>query len=74
MVLNCRCGKFRMIALEDLIEVYSRDLDVNALGRAGRCSRCKNKKMTDMQIIYIGGSQDAINAAAQANSDYQAEE
>ena len=63
-----------MIALEDLIEVYSRDLDVNALGRAGRCSRCKSKKITDMQIIYIGGSQDAINAAGQANSDYQAEE
>ena len=44
MVLNCRCGKFRMIALEDLIEVYSRDLDVNALTVLEGVADAKGKK------------------------------
>ena len=58
-----------MIAVADLIEMYGGDVD--AVGRAARCSRCKTKGITDMQIIYVGGSNEAMRTSGQANSDYK---
>ena len=53
LVLNCRCGQ---IAVADLIEVYGGDVNLDAVERAARCSRCKIKSITSMQIIYVGSS------------------
>jgi len=58
-----------MIAVADLIEVYGGGVD--AVERTARCSRCKKKGITDMQIIYVGGSNEAMRTSGQANSDYK---
>ena len=57
LVLNCRCGQ---IAVSDLMEVYGGDVSVDAVERAARCSRCKTKSITSMQIIYVGSSEIAL--------------
>jgi len=71
IVLNCPCSHVGIIAVADLIEVYGGDVDVDAVGRAARCSRCKTKGITDMQIVYVGGSNEAMRTSGQANSDYK---
>ena len=71
IVLNCHCGHVGIIPVANLIEVYGDDIDVDAVGRAARCRRCKIKGITDIQIIYVGCSGDAMRTAGQSNSDYK---
>ena len=63
IVLNCRCGHVGMICVADLIEVYGGDVDVDAVERAARCSKCKTKSITSTQIIYVGSSGIALQSA-----------
>ena len=63
LVLNCLCGHVGQISVQDLIEVYGVDVDVDAVERAARCSKCKGKNISSVQIIYIGGSFDAMHLA-----------
>ena len=63
IVLNCRCSHIGMIAVADLIEVHGGDVDVDAVERAARCSRCKTKSITSTQIIYVGNSGKALQSA-----------
>ena len=63
IVLNCRCSHVGMIAVADLIEVHGGDVDVDAVERAARCSRCKTKSITSTQIIYVGSSGIALQSA-----------
>ena len=60
IVLNCRCGHVGMVAVADLIEVHGGDVDVDAVERAARCSRCKCKSIASTQIIYVGSSDIAM--------------
>ena len=60
-----------MVSVANLIEVNGDDVDVDAVGRAALCSRCKSKGITDIQIIYVGSSGDAMRTAGQSNSDYK---
>ena len=62
LVLNCRCGHVGQIAVADLIEVYGGDVKVVAVERAARCSRCKTKNIARSQIIYVGGSFEALSS------------
>ena len=50
LVLNCRCGHVGQISVQDLIEVYGGDVDVDAVERAARCSKCKGKNISSVQI------------------------
>ena len=52
-----------MIAVADLIEVHGGDVDVDAVERAARCSKCKTKSITSTQIIYVGSSGIALQSA-----------
>ena len=52
-----------MISVSDLIEVYGADVDVDAVERAARCSKCKAKSITSTQIIYVGNSGIALQSA-----------
>ena len=63
IVLNCRCGHVGMICVADLIEVHGGDVDVDAVERAARCSKCKTKSITSTQIIYVGSSGIALQSA-----------
>ena len=69
IILNCPCGHVGMVFVPDIIEVQGENVDVDAVGWATRCSRCKTKGITDKQIIYVGSSGDAMRTAGQSNSD-----
>ena len=60
-----------MIPVANLIEVYGDDVDVDAVGRAALCRRCRSKRINDIQIIYVGSSGDAMPTGGQSNSDYK---
>ena len=62
LVLNCRCGHVGQISVADLIEVYGGEVEVVAVAGAARCSRCKIKSIASIQIIYIGGSYEALSS------------
>ena len=49
-----------MIAVADIVKVHGRDVDMDVVERAARCSRCKCKSITSTQIIYVGGSNEAM--------------
>ena len=57
-----------MIAVADIVKVHGRDVDMDAVKRAARCSRCKCKSITNTQIIYVGGSNEAMRTGRQANT------
>jgi predicted Zn-ribbon and HTH transcriptional regulator len=42
-----------MIAVADLIEVHGGDVDVDAVERAARCSRCKTKSIRSTKIFML---------------------
>ena len=51
-----------MIAVADLIEVHGGDVDVDAVERTARCSRCTTKSISSTQIIYVGNSEIALQS------------
>lgn len=63
LVMNCRCGHVGQISVQNLIEVYGRDVEVGAIECAARCSKCKGKSVSSIQVIYIGGSFDAMHSS-----------
>ena len=63
LVMNCRCGHVGQISVQNLIEVYGGDMDVDAIERAARCSKCNGKSIASVPIIYIGGSFGAMHSS-----------
>ncbi len=43
--------------------MYGEDVTVNAVEHAARCSRCKCKLINSAEIIYIGGSYEALGGS-----------
>ena len=60
LVFNCHCGHFGKVTLQDLMLKYGGDTTVDAVEKAARCSRCRGKKITSTQIIYVGNSELAM--------------
>ena len=52
-----------MIAVADPYQVCGGDVDVDAVERAARCSKCKIKSITSTQIIYVGSIGIALQGA-----------
>ena len=71
IVLNCPSGHVGMVCIANLIKVHGVGVDVDAVGPATHCSRFRSKGITDVQIIYVGSSSDAMRTAGQSNSDYK---
>ena len=42
---------------------YGGDVDVDAIECAARCSKFKGKSISSVQIIYVGGSFEAMHAS-----------
>ena len=61
LVLNCRCGHVGQISVQDLIEVFGEDEDVDAVERAAQCTKCKGKSISSVKVICIEGSFDAMH-------------
>ena len=74
---GCRDGRSISIRVARLVSVSMMvgrfewdnggDVDVDAVERAALCSRCKCKSITGTQIIYVGGSHNAMRTGAKAN-------
>ena len=60
-----------MVSIANLIEVYGDDVNVDAVGRAALCRRCRSKRSNDKQIVYVGSIGDAMPAGGQSNSGYK---
>ena len=60
IVLNCRCGHVGVIAVQELIDVLGEDFELDLVVRSARCSRCRCKLISSVQIIYVGGSEYAL--------------
>ena len=60
-----------MVSVANLIEVNGDDVDVDAVGQAALCRRCRSNRINDIQIIYVGSSDDAMRTGGQSNSDYK---
>ena len=54
-----------MVSVANLIEVYGDDVDVDAVGLAALCRRCRSKSINDIQIIYVGSSGDVMRTGGQ---------
>ena len=52
-----------MITVADPHQVCGGDVDVDAVERAARCSKCKIKSISSTQIIYVGSSGIALQSA-----------
>ena len=59
-VFNCLCGHVGKVAVRDLMLKYGGDTTVAAVEKAARCSRCRGKNITSIQIIYVGSSELAM--------------
>jgi hypothetical protein len=60
IVLNCRCGHVGIIAVQKLIDVLGGDVELDAVECSARCSSCGFKRISNVQIIYIGASEYAL--------------
>jgi len=60
IVLNCRRGHVGIIAVQELIDVLGEDIELDLVVRSARCSRCRCKLISSVQIIYVGASEDAL--------------
>ena len=60
IVLNCRCGHVGVIAVQELIDVLGEDIELDLVVRSARCSRCRYKLISSVQIIYVRGSEYAL--------------
>mgnify|MGYP001212997654 FL=1 len=63
IVLNCRCGHVGIIAVHELIDVLGEAVELAVVERSARCSRCGCKRISSVQIIYVGASEDALVGA-----------
>ena len=60
IVLNRMCGHVGIIAVQELIDVLGEDIELDLVQRSARCSRCGCKRISSVQIIYVGASEDAL--------------
>ena len=60
IVLNCMCGHVGIIAVHELIDVLGEAVELAVVERSARCSRCGCKRISSVQIIYVGGSEYAL--------------
>ena len=73
LVLNCLCSHVGKVAVKDLMPKYGGDTTVGAVEKAARCSRCRGKNISSIQIIYIGNSELAMynSHTPKENKDFQ---
>ena len=63
IVLNCRCGHVGIIAVQELIDVLGKDVELDKVGRSARYSNCGFTRISYVQIIYVGASEYALQSA-----------
>ena len=46
--------------MQELIDVLGEDIELDLVVRSARCSRCRYKLISSVQIIYVRGSEYAL--------------
>jgi hypothetical protein len=66
--LTCSvCGHSALLPVTTAIEVFGREAPVQHVVKRARCSRCKAKGAVSLQIVYVGGSGEAMLGAQVRN-------
>ena len=73
IVLHCRCGQVGIIAVQELIDVLGEVVELGVVERSARCNSCGFKRISSVQIIYVGASEYALLGADTKPEDDEAE-
>ncbi len=61
----CICSHSATHSVKDLLEVYPPETTYDDIRRNARCTMCGRKGMTELRIIYVGGSLTAMRGGNQ---------
>jgi len=59
--------------VQELIDVLGEDVELNVVERSARCNSCGFKRISSVQIIYVGASDDALLGADTKSEDDETE-
>jgi hypothetical protein len=57
---DCACGHSAKVPVSLFIKKYGEDTILNDVEENARCTRCKIKGNAESQIIFVGGSGEAM--------------
>ena len=63
IVLSCRSGHVGIIAVQELIDVLGEDVELDLVERSAQCSSCGFKRISNVQISYVGASEYPLQGA-----------
>ena len=63
LYLRCRCNQFRMVAVMELVEAYGENITLDQVRKNARCTACKRKGGIEMRLVYVGGSEFAMQGS-----------
>lgn len=67
--LTCRsCGHNALLEVAGLLERLPPDTTVQQVLQKARCNRCKVKSNSDCQIIFVGGSLEALKGTSSSKA------
>jgi hypothetical protein len=49
--------------VQELIDVLGEDVELDAVERSARCSSCRFKRISNVQVIYVGASEHVLLGA-----------
>ena len=61
--LGCKCGHSRLLSVLELVEAYGANITIEQVRRNARCTSCKAKGGIEIRIVYVGGSQHAMQGS-----------
>ena len=73
IVLHCRCGHVGIIAVQEPIVVLRDIVQPDVVARSARCNSCGFKRISSVQIIYVGASDYALLGADTKSEDDETE-
>ena len=52
-----------MYLLEELVEAYGENITLDQVRKNARCTMCKRKGGIEMRLVYVGGSEFAMQGS-----------
>jgi hypothetical protein len=52
-----------MVAVMELVEAYGENITLDQVRRNARCTMCKRKGGIEMRLVYVGGSEFAMQGS-----------
>ena len=52
-----------MVAVMELVEAYGENITLDQVRKNARCTACKRKGGIEMRLVYVGGSEFALQGS-----------